>query len=307
MKKYIDNISITMPRTRKSNNNRKRRKNKKKTRRKIKKSSCAPRNKDDVLDFSCYSKEDLMNMRNIWNARHPDVKIKSKNTKKIWDKLGEYMSDICDREVCWIESNIFKNEMKKDIIFSPKSPDAWKKNINEWLTSLDILKFMKQYENTYKCYEFLGPSPIDYDTHVHNGDCVWEDLCEFNLKKTMNRKINKVGIIFNLDPHYKSGSHWVCMFINFKKKFVYYFDSYGDAAPKQIRKFARDVQDQSEKFGKRFKYSHNKLRHQYKNSECGMYCLYTIIQLLKDKKINIFNRSIPDKKMENLRKKYFNI
>ena len=44
---------------------------------------------------------------------------------------------------------------------------------------------MKQYENVYKCFEFLGPSPIDYDTHMHNGDCVWEDLCEFNLKKAM--------------------------------------------------------------------------------------------------------------------------
>ena len=25
------------------------------------------------------------------------------------------------------------------------------------------LEAMKQYEKTYKCYEFIGPSPIDYD------------------------------------------------------------------------------------------------------------------------------------------------
>ena len=25
---------------------------------------------------------------------------------------------------------------------------------------------MKQYENDYKCFDFLGPSPIDFDTFV---------------------------------------------------------------------------------------------------------------------------------------------
>ena len=306
MKKYIDNIS-SMPRI-KTRKNRKKRKRRNKTKRKrLKKSSCAPRKKDDVLDYSCYSKSELLNMKNMWNKRHPDVQIKTKNEKKIWDKLGEYLGDVCDKEACWIESNIFKNKLNKEKIFSPKSPDSWKQNINEWLTSLDILKFMKQYENVYKCFEFLGPSPIDYDTHMHNGDCVWEDLCEFNLKKAMGKGINKIGVVFNLDPHYKSGSHWVCLFINCKKQFVYYFDSYGDVTPTQIRKFARKVQDQSEKFGKRFKFSYNKKRHQFKNSECGMYCLYMIIQLLKDKSVKIFNKSIPDKKMENLRKEYFNI
>ena len=27
----------------------------------------------------------------------------------------------------------------------------------------------EQYEKTYKCFEFLGPSPIDYDTHKMYG------------------------------------------------------------------------------------------------------------------------------------------
>tara|TARA_B100000963_G_scaffold360371_1_gene390998 strand:+ start:29343 stop:30212 length:870 start_codon:yes stop_codon:yes gene_type:complete len=289
-----------MPKTR---NNKK--KNKRKTR-KIK-SSCAPKKKEDVLEFSCYSKKDLIRMRNLWNMRHPDVKIKTTNPKKIWKKLSEYFSDTCSKEMCWIESNIFKNKINKDKIFAPKSPDTWKKNKNEWLTSIDILKFMKQYEDIYKCFQFLGPSPIDYDTHILNGECVWEDLCEFNLKEAIKEKKKKIGVIFNLDPHYKSGSHWVCLFININKKQIFYFDSYGDRAPTQIRKFARKVQNQSAKLGKKFKYIQNKKRHQYQESECGMYCLYTIIQLLMDKNISMFNKRIPDKKMENLRSKYFNI
>ena len=291
------------------NKSRKRNRRKKNKTRKVKKNSCAPRKKDEILGFSCYSKKELIKMRNIWNKRHPDVLIKTKNPKKIWNKLGEYLGDVCNQEACWIENNIFKKEIKKENIFSPKAPSSWKKNINEWLTSLDISKFMKQYENIYDCFQFLGPSPIDYDEHMYDGDCVWEDLCEFNLKETMNMGKNKIGIIFNLDPHYKSGSHWVCMFINCNKKQIFYFDSYGDLAPKQIRKFGREVQNQSLnlKGGKKYKYKSNQKRHQYKNSECGMYCLFTIIKLLMDTDISFFNKQIKDKEMENLRKQYFNI
>ena len=72
-------------------------------------------------------------------------------------------------------------------MFSPKSPESWKRNINEWLSSVDILKFMKQYEKAYHCFEFLGPSPIDFDTHVAYGKCVWEDLCNFKLSDTISR------------------------------------------------------------------------------------------------------------------------
>ena len=37
--------------------------------------------------------------------------------KKIWNKLGEYLSDVCDKEACWIESNIFKNKLDKEKFF----------------------------------------------------------------------------------------------------------------------------------------------------------------------------------------------
>ena len=77
---------------------------------------------------------------------------------------------------------------------------------------------MKQYEDAYDCFEFIGPTPIDFDDHMHDGRCVWEELCEFELEKEIREKKKKIGIIFNLDPHYKGGSHWVAMFINIKKK-----------------------------------------------------------------------------------------
>ena len=127
------------------------------------------------------------------------------------------------------------------------------------------------------------------------------------IKKLYDNDIRQIGIVFNLDPHYKSGSHWVCLFVNCKKQFVYYFDSYGDVTPTQIRKFARKVQDQSEKFGKRFKFSYNKKRHQFKNSECGMFSIYFLDQFIKNKHIQktLSNKNLNDDYVFNLRKKFF--
>ena len=275
-----------------------------------KREQCAQKKKGEYLEFSCYTPEVLYKMRNIWNKRHPDVQIVSKDLKTIWETLGNHMKNTCDREACWINDNLFKDDLEKEKaenIFSPQSPKSWKTNKNEWLSSVDILNFMKQYENAYHCFEFFGPSPIDYDTHKAYGECVWEDLCKFNLKDEMKRGKRKMSVIFNLSPHYDSGSHWVALFIDCNLKEIYYFDSYGDVAPTNIRKFARIVQNQSIKFGKKYKYFTNKKRHQYKNSECGMYCLYFIIQMLKDVKFERFKKKIPDIQMEKLRNKYFNI
>ena len=52
----------------------------------------------------------------------------------------------------------------------------------------------------------------------------------------------------------------------------------------------------------------NKIEHQKTDSECGMYCLYFIIEMLKDKDIKCFLKNkIPDVKVFKLRNEYFNI
>jgi hypothetical protein len=275
-----------------------------------KKSQCAPKKKGDYLDFSCYTPEVLFKMKNVWNSRHPDSKIVSNDLKNIWEELGHYMKNTCNKEACWIKDNLFKTEIEKEQaenLFSPQAPESWKNNKNEWLNSLDIINFMRQYEAAYKCFEFIGPTPIDYDTQKAYGECVWEDLCKFDLKTEINNGKKKIAVIFNLDPHYKSGSHWVALFVNCNLKEIYYFDSYGDKCPTNIRRLARTIQNQSDLLGRKYKFFSNKKRHQYGNSECGIYCLYFIMQLLQDVKFSRFNKKINDIEMEKLRKKYFNI
>ena len=166
---------------------------------------------------------------------------------------------------------------------------------------------MTQYENEYKNFKFIGPSPIDFDKKKHFGNCVWNELCNFSLKNYIDNKINIIGIVWNTDPHYEPGEHWICMVINIKEKYIYFFDSNADATPKEIKKFQHKVKLQGKSLGIDFKIKNNKKRHQYENSQCGMYCIYIITTLLKTPNHPLeFKKRISDKFMKMMRKIYFN-
>ena len=136
-------------------------------------------------------------------------------------------------------------------------------------------------------------------------DNVWNKLCNFKFKTYIKQGKNKIGIILNTDPHYLDGSHWICLFIDIKNNYIYYFDSNADSTPKQVTKFINNIKDQANQLGIHLKEYRNKTKHQKTDSECGMYVLYVITELLKENKTpKTFDKRIPDKEMINLRK-YF--
>ena len=168
---------------------------------------------------------------------------------------------------------------------------------------------MRQYEKAYKCFEFIGPSPIDYDTRKLYGQCIWQELCKLNLSQQLDRGKKKIGIIFNLDPHYLPGSHWVSMFINIKKGQIYYFDSAGSPIPDQLMKLVKEVKKQGKGLGIDFKFDQNHpVEHQYGNTECGVYALYFIVHMLEDKitKEYLKTHILKDEYIHKFRKVYFN-
>jgi hypothetical protein len=277
---------------------------------KYKKAKCSPKT-EGVLPFSCYTSESLHKLKDIWNARHPDVQVEHNDPKSIWDTLMSYMSSSCNTESCWLKHQCIKNDIDPSLwnnSFAPKSPSQWEKKPNEWLSSVDIENVMKQYEQVYKCFDFIGPSPIDFDKSLLWGECVWEELCKFQLREQLIKGKKKIGIIFNLDKHTDEGSHWVSMFINIENKEIYYFDSYGDRVPKLIYNFVKKIKKQAEEINQKFKFKWVSKRHQYSSSECGMYSIFFIIELLKDSKNfhDFQNNKYSDKYMKKLRKIYFN-
>jgi len=280
---------------------------------KMKKLNCSPKNKYEINNFSCYTDKLLFKLRDLWNARHPDVKIKTNNPKEIHNLLSNYLSDVCNRESCWLKQKDEFGNIDEDFknSFAPESPSEWKKNPNEWLSSVDIIKVMKQYEKAYKCFDFIGPSPIDFDTKKLYGECVWEELCNLNLEELKRKGKTKIGIIFNTDPHNKPGEHWISMFINIKKGKIFFFDSVGNKAPPQVKVLANRIIEQGLKLNPKIvlKYDENHpVEHQYGNTECGIYSIFFIVHMLEDKMTEHYLKThiLKDEYMKNFRKIYFN-
>lgn len=291
-----------------------------------KRERCAP-TRQKTRRFSCYSDQALLQLKGAWNSKNPARPILSTAPQPLWNELKARHAE-CDRESCWADRDL------KKATFAPTMPASWKRNINEWLSSDEIINVLRQYERVYPEFAFLGPSPTDY-FFKQGSRCVWEDLCKFQLKDYLKKKKTRIGVVFNLDPHDKPGSHWVALFINTEKRSIYYFDSTGDRIHKHINRFRKGVQAQAwRELRQRYRFSQNHpVEHQYGDTECGMYVLFFLITMLEHDKPGadaaalgaalkqqlkgggrdvfetVFKNSrnkFPDKLMEKLRNNYFN-
>ena len=279
----------------------------------LKKLNCSPKPKGEINDFSCFTNNSLYKLRDLWNARHPDVKITSNSPKEIHRLISEKLSGICNKESCWIKQRGEFGPIQSDMAdsFAPESPIEWKKNPNEWLSSIDIINVMKQYEKAYKCFDFIGPTPIDFDTRKLYGECVWDELCNLSIADQIKQGKTKIGIIFNTDPHNKPGQHWISMFINIKKKQIFFFDSTGDKPVKEIMALVDRIKEQGLNLKNKiiFKFDSNEgVEHQYGNTECGIYSLYFIVHMLEDKTTDHYLKThiLKDEYMNKFRHIYFN-
>jgi hypothetical protein len=277
----------------------------------LKKLRCSPKETGKMNTFSCYTDKSLYKLRDLWNARHPDALIQSNDSIEIHAILSRYLSRVCNKESCWLKQEFVKGKLSSDIAdsFAPESPKEWKKNPNDWLSSLEILNVMKQYEKAYKCFDFIGPTPIDFDKKKLYGECVWEELCKFSLAQQIKKGKTKIGIIFNTDPHNKPGQHWMSMFINIKKQKVFFFDSVGDKAPPQVMKLVSRIKKQGALLQMNFTFDQNHpTEHQYGNTECGVYSIFFIVHMLEDKLTDHYFKThvLKDEYMEKFRKIYFN-
>ena len=279
-----------------------------KTKKFFKPLNCHPsinKNKTKKNRFCLKNKNLLQTLKKKYNYRHPDIKIKSSNPEKIHKDLTKNLSHICYEEKCWIK-NLFKTNEQKiiDKYFAPKHPKKWFKKERSWLDSLDIARVMNQYEETYDNFRFLGPSPIDFNKIKHNM-CIYPEICNLDLSKMRQKKIDKIGVVFNTDYHYEPGSHWICVFIDLKKNIFFLFDSSGEEKLPEIEEFYQQLKKTNHKL----KYKSNEnFPHQRNNGECGIYCLYVLTKLLKGEiTINSLKKKrIDDIEMSKYRKIFYN-
>lgn len=265
--------------------------------------NCAPGVKVSSKCKSCFNKQDLLRIIKAYNKNNPTKKISIKNKGQIqlWNDLRKALSSSCNKEVCWMDQNFIDRNTKNKLIekFKPKFPEEWKKNKNAWLSTTDINEVMKQYEKLYKNFSFFGPVPVDCPNGIH---CELSSLNPIELKKKNN--INLIGIVFNLDYHYQSGSHWVALVLDTSKTpyYVDFFDSYGEEPHHLIKKFMDNMTSKIEKDGETVQIYNDK-RHQYGHSECGVYSMNYILERLKGKTPSqLTKKIIKDSVMNEMRK-----
>jgi hypothetical protein len=232
------------------------------------------------------------------------------NTSGLKKQLANDLGCDAKDERCILERSALSLKEKKVLLetfFRPEMPEGWKKDPDMWLNSDDIAKVMKQYEKAYAPeFRFLGVVPSDFSSpdpyEKGSKKCMNDQFCHINLEEEKAKGRRILGAVFNLDPHDKSGSHWVAFAVDLKRRCAYYFDSYGMAPPPQVARLMRHLTLQDP--GLRLQ--QNGRRFQYSDTECGMYSMYFIIRMLAGESFKKFCRNpIADKYMLEFRKVLF--
>jgi hypothetical protein len=276
------------------------------------------------ISGSCFPESVLRRLKDSYNKQYPHNTIHTNDPEEIWKELKGRMS-VCTKEDCWLKVIQSKEERKKfdHYLFAPDQPNEWKEKPNAWLSNYDIMEVLKQYEEGHPEFKMIGPTPIDFDDSPKSmkGQCVWKELCTFDVQHYMRIHKTKLGVVFNLDKHNGPGTHWVSLFVDFENEYLFYMDSAGQRVPRRIHRLVKKIQKQAAKLtpSKKMKfYQNHPMEHQKGNTECGMYSLYFLITMLTgeteggqlntpDEKIAFFKKErIPDSYIEQFRNVYFN-
>jgi hypothetical protein len=222
------------------------------------------------------------------------LKIDS-NSQDLRKQIEEKLNVKPIHEYSFVKALPLDEKEKQSLIkqyLRPKMPESWKSDPDKWLNSNDITYVMEQYEEAFPAFEFMGPHPIDFaapDPYTKDGKCLINEMCEIRVTNALKEGTESIGVIYNLDPHFKGGSHWVAVYIDLKHHKTYYFDSYAIEPPKQIATFMKWLTTQDSEM----KLFYNGNRFQKGGSECGMYSMYFILRMLHGDDFQEFSRTKP--------------
>ena len=262
----------------------------------------------NISSHTCYPTHVLRNLYTAWNKHYPNDPIpECGDVDELYKILKAKLRKICFNEKCWSRKLNMPTDNK--LYFAPNRPIEWETELTTWLSNIDIWNVLKQYEVLYTYFKCIYPTPVNYNTiRKDSMTCVSEELCKFNLAAYIKTGITKIGVVINTDPHYKKGAHWIALFINIPNKVIFFFDSGGDKCPRRLYKLITSIIAQGKELDINLTFDQNHpLAHQRSTTECGMYVMYFIINMITDNitPYQLKTHRIPDDKMIKLRNKYF--
>jgi hypothetical protein len=238
-----------------------------------------------------FDEKTVEHLRSVYNKTHPnETPIKG----DAWTGLKNRFHKKCrdGKSECIIAHMLGK----------PKAPDTWMTSPTEWLSSNDIEAVEAQYSKLFPSYKFLGCIPIDFDLKSETGKCLVDALCSLKIKELYAKGFTQFGIVFNTDVHDGPGQHWFALYCDIRPELetarVTYFDSYASKPEKEIKVLMKRWKQE---WGNMIT-TYNTTRHQFKDSECGMYCLYFHYCCLTQTPMN---EKIPDDVINKFRQLLF--
>lgn len=264
---------------------------------------CAPGREN--THGSCLTQKELSQIGEQINKKYKMSINTTLPKKKLLREVLKAVNNLagCKNDLCLISMDVAKETGNEDIINYSIRPVGPSKG-TEWLSNFDIDGVLDQYEKVHEDFISFGGLPNDFRK------LKWleiNDKNKFGLDTLYNNGKYKVGMVVNFDNYGMRGSHWTGLFYNLKSGEIYYFDSYGGGPKKEIKDYIDEVSRFMETKGVKPNYKFNKIRHQYKTSECGVYSMNFILRLLKGEKFeNIANKPTKDDDVNKCRGVYFN-
>ena len=267
---------------------------------------------------SCLSNDLLKKIGLQINSLNICDEINCYDNRNLHNEISDRIKQIsnCKKESCWVSIRKITNELSNNDrelfieSFKPFIPKGWFKKPNMWLNTSDINNVLRRYEKKYKDFKYFGALPIDFEKK-RKKKCISGELCKLNLKDLISN-YKSFGVVFNTDPHNKGGEHWFSMYvdligINRDNPTIYYFDSALNPMKKEIKKLVKKIKREYKKLlNDEMDFLFNDEQHQYGNTECGIYSIHFLIEMLKGKNFDDYvDRKLSDKKMEKFRKIFF--
>jgi len=264
-----------------------------------------PQDKDyPFLIIMYFDAKEIENLRQVYNKENAgEPPIPKSNPDKVWKTIQYRLREKCDDGAteCIIVSMLNK----------PKGPSTWRNNPEEWLSSINIDDLERKFQEIFPRYLYLGTIPIDFGKHSKTGECLVNSLCSMDIRSIYKKGFTQIGIVFNTDVSTGPGQHWIALFCDIRPELenprITYFDSYAHKPEKEIQmlmKRWKEQWDSTKVHAKPMEVTYNKTRHQYEDSECGMYCLYFHLCCLVG--IPMKDR-IPDKVVRGFRSLLFKV
>ena len=160
----------------------------------------------------------------------------------------------CKDETCWIDHTVPEETTRHRgarqsllSLYRPKIPQTFVEKPSSWWSTSMIQSVMEPYRYAYPFY-WCGVVPLDFKEQKAVSICLSREACAVDMKQLLDNGCCIVGVIFNLDYSWESGSHWVAGMVDIKRGDVCFFDSYGYEPLKLIQEWLDNCRNSLNRF-----------------------------------------------------------